>query len=105
MYGQQYPQQQNYNYPQQSYANPNQSMIPVNPGVALLGQVGQNTIAMNQNAYAAQTQFNMGQSAPYGMQQQQPFGMQSGFGHQPQMQQQQQQMGGQNWAGYQMQRY
>jgi hypothetical protein len=75
-----------YNYPPQQQHNPNASMIPLNPGVALMGIVGQNTIQQNQGAYQnynyPQPQFG---GYPQQQQQYQPVrnGMnpqQSGFG-------------------------
>jgi hypothetical protein len=88
---------QNYSYPQQSmqphpHQNPNQSRIPMNPGVALLGVVGQNTIQQNRGAYQGYN-YNQPQAhLPYGQ------------SHAPQQQMQQSGYQGQNWGGYQMSR-
>ena len=76
-----YPQQNQNIYPQQQQMPPqNQSKIPLSPGVALLGIVGQNTMKQNQDQWrTGDANYNypvMGQSqfsnmqAPYGYQQQ-----------------------------------
>ena len=82
----------NYSYPQQQQPmlQQNNSRIPLNPGVALLGLVGQNTIQQNQASYGS---YNYQQPQPqYAQAQPRGYGQQMGYQQQ-------------NWGNYQMTRY